>query len=46
MPKLEEIVATEKKRIEQAENYLEEDAELFHELLGESGKKLRQAVKM
>jgi hypothetical protein len=46
MKKLEEVASAEKKRIEQAEKFLEEDAALFDEFLKENDSNSVQAVKL
>jgi hypothetical protein len=46
MRKLEEIAAAEEKKLELAEQYLEEDAAMFDEFLKENDKNSVEAIKM
>lgn len=46
MRKLEDIAALEEKKLELAEQYLEEDAALFDEFLKENDKSSGDAIKM
>ena len=46
MRKLEEIAQAEEKKLEMAEQYLEEDAAMFDEFLKENDKNSVEAIKM
>jgi len=46
MRKLEEIAQAEEKKLELAEQYLEEDAALFDEFLKENDRNASEAIKM
>ena len=46
MRKLEEIAAAEEKKLEMAEQFLEEDAAMFDEFLKENDKNSVEAIKM
>ena len=46
MRKLEEIAQAEEKKLELAEQYLEEDAQMFDEFLKENDKNSVDAIKM
>jgi len=46
MRKLEEIAQAEEKKLELAEQYLEEDAALFDEFLKENDRNASDAIKM
>jgi len=46
MKKLEEIAQTEEKKLELAEQYLEEDAALFDEFLKENDRNASEAIKV